>query len=142
MELKKAKELLKSGDYTCVLCLGDKVITSRERGIAPLIKMLDCGAIKAGFSAADKVVGKAPACVYALMGARAVYANIITTPAIEIFERFGIAYEFETEVPMIRNRTDTDFCPVEKAVKDYSEPTEIIAAARRKYEEMNKKTTL
>ena len=136
MDLLKAKQELTGGNFTCVLCLGDRVFTSRQRGIAPLLEWLDEGEIPSGFSAADKAVGKAPACIYALMGARAVYAGIMTSSAIEIFRRCGIEYECALEVPMIRNRTDTDFCPVELAVQSLSEPLDVINAARRRLEQM------
>ena len=139
MDLLNAKKLLEGSEYTCALCLGDKVFTSTLRGIAPLVSWLDSGVIPRGFSAADKAVGKAPACFYVMMGAKAVYANIMTTPAIEIFDRYGIAHECALEVPMIRNRTDTGFCPVETAVKDETEPGAVIAAARRRLAVMNKK---
>lgn len=136
MDLLKAKQELADGNFTCVLRLGNRVFTSRQRGIAPLLEWLDGGEIPRGFSAADKAVGKAPACIYVLMGAKAVFAGIMTSSAIEIFQRFGIEYECVLEVPMIRNRTDTDFCPVELAVQSFSEPLEVINAARRRLEQM------
>lgn len=139
MELEKAKKLLEGGKYTCVLCCGDEVYTSTLRGVAPLLAWLDSGELPRGFSAADKAVGKAPACIYALLGAKAVYANIMTTAAIEIFDRCGIKHECALEVPVIRNRANTDFCPVELAVKECTELWNVVEAARKCLSEMNKK---
>lgn len=139
MELVKAKKLLEGGKYTCVLCCGDEFYTSTLRGVAPLLAWLDSNELPKHFSAADKAVGKAPACIYVLLGAKAVYANIMTTPAIGIFDRYGIKHECAIEVPMIRNRTDTDFCPVELAVKDCTELWDVVEAARKCLSEMNKK---
>jgi len=138
VDLQKAKELLKAGSFTCVICDGDTVHTTSKRGIAPLLEWFDSGELNRGFYAADRAVGKAPACIYALMGAKAVYANLMTDAAVEIFERFGIDCEYALRVPMIRNRTDTDFCPVELAVKDISEPNDVVAATRKKLEDMKK----
>ncbi len=137
MDLEKAKTILAGSNNTCVLCCGDRVLTTSQRGIKPLLEWLDIGNLPSGFSAADKAVGKAPAAIYTLMGAKAVYANIMSTAAIEIFDRFGIEHECGIEVPMIMNRAQTDFCPVELAVKDCSEPSEIVSAARKRLAEMN-----
>lgn len=138
MELEKAKTLLLGSEYTCVLNCGERVLTSTRRGIAPLLEWLDANAVPPGFSAADKAVGKAPAAIYTLMGAKAVYANIMSSAAIEIFDRFGIEHECGAEVPMIKNRSQTDFCPVELAVNCFTEPQEVLEAARKRLAEMNK----
>lgn len=37
-DLGQAKSLLESGGYTCVLCKGDTVHTSRHRGVRPLME--------------------------------------------------------------------------------------------------------
>ena len=75
---EKAKTLLAEGGYTCVICGGDKVYTSHERGVKPLLELLEQGAELKGFSAADRVVGKAAAFLYVLLGVSAVYAGVIS----------------------------------------------------------------
>ena len=35
--LLNARSLLESGNYTCVLCRGDTVYTTTQRGVAPLL---------------------------------------------------------------------------------------------------------
>ncbi|MBQ2401152.1 MAG: DUF1893 domain-containing protein, partial [Lachnospiraceae bacterium] len=52
MVLKKAKELLESGGYTCVLTDGTAVHTSMFRGVKPLVQFLVNGTIPSGLSAA------------------------------------------------------------------------------------------
>ena len=59
-DLEKAKSLLQSGGYTCVLCKDDTIHTSSHRGIRPLLELLETDV--AGFYAADKVVGRAIVC--------------------------------------------------------------------------------
>ena len=56
-DLEKAKSILQGSDYTCVLCRGDQIHTSRHRGVRPLLELLETDV--SGFCAADKVVGKA-----------------------------------------------------------------------------------
>ena len=116
-DLIKAKYLLSEGGYTCVLCRGDICRTSTARGVRPLVEFLDEGIFR-DFSAADKVIGKATAFLYVLLGVRAVYTPVISESALEILLAQGIRVEFDLAVPAIFNRTRTGFCPMETAVRD------------------------
>ncbi len=58
-DLQHAKTLLSDNNYTCVLCKGEKIITSTERGVKQLVELLDGAESLNGFAAADKFVGKA-----------------------------------------------------------------------------------
>ena len=60
-DLKKATDILSQGNYTCVICREDQVLTATERGVKPLLSWLDAGLDLGGFSAADRVVGRATA---------------------------------------------------------------------------------
>ncbi|MBQ3154985.1 MAG: DUF1893 domain-containing protein [Clostridia bacterium] len=121
-DLTRAVALLNEQDYTCVLVKGDTVLTSRERGVKPLMAFLAEGVSLVGFSAADKVVGKATALLYALLGAERVYARVASEPAAEVLRTHGIPLEADTVVPAIRNRTNTGFCPMEQATRDITDP--------------------
>lgn len=134
----KAKELLFSGKHTCVLCKGERVYTSNQRGVAPLISWLNSKTDLKGFSAADKVVGKAAAFLYVLLETKEVYADIISEPALETLGKFGISCHYNKKVKAIRNRTDTGFCPMETSVLTMEEPEEALKAIIRKLEELKK----
>lgn len=54
MVLTKAKAILESGGYTCVLTEGTTVYTSILRGVKPLVEFLENRTIPSGLSAADK----------------------------------------------------------------------------------------
>ena len=88
--LEIAKERLFGGSFTCVIVNGESICTSDKRGVKPLLEWLESGTDFSNFSAADKVVGKAAAFIYVLLGVKEFYANIIRIPAIEVFEKFGI----------------------------------------------------
>lgn len=135
-DIEKAKSLLKSGGYTCVLCSEDKVYTSTERGVKPLLAWIDSGTDMSGFSAADKVVGKAAAFLYVILGVKAVYAGVISESAEKVLTENGIAVEYGTLTDAIRNHAGTGFCPMETAVKSISEPYAALEAVRRKIEEL------
>lgn len=121
-DLEKAKSLLKSGKYTCVVCAGDDICTATERGVKPLLAWIDSGTDLNGFSAADKVVGKAAAFLYVILGVKFVYADVMSKPAKDTLEENGIAAEYGCLADAIRNRAGTGFCPMETAVRDISEP--------------------
>ena len=46
---------------TCALTDGERIVTSRERGVRPLVELIASGADYNGWHAADKIVGKAAA---------------------------------------------------------------------------------
>ena len=124
-----ARQLLESGGYTCVFCHGDTLITDTRRGIRPLLDLCCSGQNLRAFSAADKVVGKAAAFLYRLMGIQALYAGVISTPALAVLE--GTPVEYAAEVPAIKNHAQTGLCPMETAVWDIDDPKEALQAIER-----------
>ena len=120
-ELQRAYALLLEKDLTLVVTNGVHTFESRERGVMPLLSLLDEGKLPAGCVAADRVVGKAAAFLYVLLGVRAVHARVVSDPAVEVFERYGIAWSADEQVAAIRNRAGTGFCPMESAVLHVSD---------------------
>ena len=135
--MKKAKELLKSNGYTCVLTDGNAVYTSTQRGVKPLVEFLESDTAFAGFSAADKVVGRATAYLYVLLGVKSLYAQVISQPALAVLQANGIAAEYGNLVPNIINRKGDGICPFEAAVMDITDPQKAYAAIRQKMQEMH-----
>lgn len=129
-DLENAKTYLERENCTCVLRKGDSLYHSRHRGVRPLLEFLDSGIDFSGFSAADKVVGKATAYLYCLLGVRAVHAGVLSDAAAEVFANAGIPFSCENRVPAIRNRTNTGLCPMETATKDIDDPHLALAAIR------------
>ena len=123
-DLSKAKELLKAGGITCALVAGDYEFISNRNGIAPLLELLDDGVDKSGGSVADKIVGKAAALLYALMGVKRVYAEVLSEAGRETLLAHGVEVEYGTLTDKILNRTGDGPCPMENAVKDCSDPIE------------------
>lgn len=128
MDLNKAKTMLQQGAFTCVLCKDEQIYTSTQRGVAPLMAHWQAGTKLKDFSAADKVVGKATALLYCLLQVKAVYANVISRPALAVLESHGIAVYYGQLVDAIRNRAGDGFCPMETATKDISDPAAAPAA--------------
>ncbi len=129
--LQKARQLLDAGNYTCVLCRDDLVYTSTRRGVAPLLNWLDAGTSLQGFSAADRVVGKATAYLYCLLGVKQVYARVMSKPATEVLQRYNIPASWDTLVAGIENRQKTGPCPMEHATRNCTTPQEALDAIRQ-----------
>ena len=132
-----AKKILTSGGYTCVLTDGQAVYTSTDRGVKPLVQFLEKGQISAGFSAADKVVGRATAYLYVLLKVKEVYSQVISQPAVDVLLENGVAVSYDKLVPNIINRKGDGICPFEAAVMDIHEPEQAYGSIRRKMAEMN-----
>ena len=135
-DLKHARQILHTGDYTCAVCRGDTVYTTTERGVKPLLNWLDTGCDLTGFSAADRVVGRATAFLYCLLGVSGVYARVMSRPAAQVLESGGIAWEAGELVEGIINRRGTGPCPFESAVLEIQSPEIALAAIRDKMARM------
>lgn len=133
-DLQRAKELLGEPLITCAFVNNEHIITSKERGVKPLLEQIEIGLH--GFSAADRVVGRAAALLYVLLGIDALYAKVISKSALEVLSQFSISCEFETVAVQIRNRRGDGPCPMEEATKGISDPEEGLAAIRKKLKEL------
>ena len=115
-EILTARQRLLDCGYTCVLLQNGEEYCSRERGVKPLLSLLDKGRSFCGAVAADKTVGAGAAHLYVLLGVRAVWARVISAAALDILERNGIAAAYDERVEYIVNRKGDGMCPIEAAV--------------------------
>lgn len=125
-------EKLHSEKCSCVIACGNKIHTFSRRGIADLfITLKNAPELLAGALIADKVVGKAAAALMVIGRVRQVYADVISTPAIDMLRTHGIEVSFATETDYIINRAGTGLCPMEQLSRDENNPE----AIRSKVEE-------
>ena len=133
---ERANRLLIERNCTVVLCRGERVYTDTRRGVAPLLALLDEGEDLRGFSAADKVVGKAAAFLYLRLGVTAVYGGVMSEPAYRLLTDHGVTAAYGTLTPAIRNRAGDGFCPMETVTLPLTDPTEAESAIRRRLAEL------
>lgn len=134
--LRAAAARLKSEGFTCVL-RGDGMETaSKERGVLPLVKLLDGGGCYFGWSAADKVVGRAAAMLYLRLGVKEVYASVISEGAADTLRRGGVRVYADETVRTIVNRRGDGICPMEECVAGVSSPAEAEKLIRNKLKHM------
>ena len=137
--LNKAKELLEKEQLTCCFAGDGFIYKSRDRGVRPLLSFLEEKRPSDGLCAADKVIGKAAAFLYVLIGIRCIYADVISERALEVFEKYGVDISYTTLVPAIKNRAGDGFCPMETAVSDIDSPDRALVAIRAKLKELSAK---
>ena len=138
-DLQKAKDLLAQQEYTCVCCKDGEVLTFTEKGLRPLMKLLQEGRDLRGWSAADKVVGKAPSLLYALLEPEVVYAPVMSRQAVEVLQAHSIAVSYDILTDGILNRAGTGPCPMEAAVQAVDDPSAALEVLRDRIAQMQKK---
>ena len=121
-----ARELLRAEAYTCVFHNGEDVISDRRRGVAPLLALLESGRDVSGYCVADKVVGRAAAFLYVLLGVEELFAEVLSEPAAEVLSQHRVPFFAQKSVPFIQNRTGDGFCPMETATREVSDPAEAL----------------
>ena len=129
-ELDKVKEILLTGGYTCVLCKEGLEYSSTQRGVKPLLDLLDSKKDLRHAYAADKTVGAGAAHLYALLGVSAVWARVMSERGRQILLQNGIEAICDDIVPFIINRAGDGMCPIESAVGNIDSPTEALAQIR------------
>lgn len=130
--LETLKQALQDNDYTCVISFADGLYTSRERGVKPLLALLDSGTDVRGACAVDKVVGRAAAFIYVKLGISALYAPVISKSALEVLNDAGITVLYDEFTEAIINRRGDGFCPMESAVREISDTDKAIAVLRER----------
>lgn len=137
--LERAKALLHSGGFSVAIINASDIYTSKKSGIAPLMDILaENPSFLNGSAVADRVIGKAAAMLMLFGNVSEVYTDVISTHALEAFDRYGINAEYSECVPYIINRSGDGMCPMEKAVLDVDEPKEAYEVLKKKLEMMKK----
>ncbi len=111
-----AIDRLRHDDCTLVVENGT-TRTFTERGIATLYRLLgEEPEFLKGASVADKVVGKGAAALMMAGSIGALYAEVISEPALALLATASdaIYVKYGTIVPQIENRSRTGMCPVEQ----------------------------
>ncbi len=121
---------------TCAASDGKILLSSTKRGVAPLLGWLEQGYNLSGFTVADKVVGKGAAFLYLLLGAKYLYAAVISRPALELLRSGGVFVTFSSCVPAIRNRDNTGFCPIETAVLECNNAQQALVKIKERLKEL------
>lgn len=105
--------LLHEGNHSLVVRNGH-VATFDSRGVADLFNLLnDDPEFMQGADVADKVVGKGAAALMISGKIHAVYADVISQPALALLSTSPVKVSYGMVVPNIINRKGDGICPVE-----------------------------
>lgn len=108
----------------------DEILTGFGHGVRPLLQWLAAGQSLVDYCAADRVVGKGAALLYARLGVRAVYAETMSEAGLAALRANGIEASYGTLVPVILNRSHTGVCPIEQSVAAIGDPAAAEPAIR------------
>ncbi|MDE5855541.1 MAG: DUF1893 domain-containing protein [Anaeroplasmataceae bacterium] len=134
--LEYAKKKLESN--TVCLVKEDSLFISQKRGVTPLLEFIESNFNFKGYSAADKIVGKAAAFLYAYMGVKEVYAEVLSKEAIPVLEKYNISFEYNILTDYIINRKGNGPCPMEEAVLNCSFKEDAIPAIYNRIKELQR----
>lgn len=135
-DMKKAAGLLEKDKLTFAAVNGDDIITSSDRGVKPLLSLIDSGKTLSGYSAADRAVGNGAAYLYVLLKVKSVYTYVISRAALDTLAKYGIDVSYDTLTDAIRNRSGEGLCPMESAVAAAESPEAALELIRNKLKEM------
>ncbi len=119
IELSSLADILHKEKCSCVIRKNNKVSSFYQRGVKDLFCLLKSSDAELSDAlVADKVVGKGAAALMILGGVKAVYADVISNPALNLLSDAHVTVEYAKLVPNIINRAGTGICPVEKLCKN------------------------
>ena len=116
--IDKAKQLI--SDNTCTVAAvtpSGEIFTDSGATVRPLFRLVRAheGELK-GAAVADKIIGRAAACLLCYAGVSEVFAFLMSETALELLSEYGIKASYAELTSAILNRSETDLCPMEKAV--------------------------
>ena len=137
--LMTAKERLATENHTLVVCRGDVVRCFDQRGVADLYALLhNEPELLRGASVADKVVGRAAAALMIAGGVRALHTGVVSRLALDLFTQSPVEVYYDVVVEHVINRTQTDWCPLERRCADAQTVEECLERIDRFMEELRK----
>ena len=96
---------------------------SNEIGVKPILSKLNENInFYKDADIEDTVVGKAAASLYVLAKIKFIYAHTLSEAAKSYLEKNNVSFKYDKLVKEIRNRTNTDMCPLEKSVIHIEDP--------------------
>jgi len=133
--LEIAKTTLLENDYSIVLVKENEIVnTSRKNGILPILDLYNNDkSILENAIVADKVIGKAAALILKEANIKELYAELISENAIELLDKTNIKYKYNKKVREIRNRDNTDICPMEELALESNNADELIEKIKEKF---------
>ncbi len=143
--MEQIKKMLHEGKHSLAIRTKEgETFVFDGPGISDLLRLLqeqESSDVLAEAEVADKVVGKAAAALMIMGGVKAVFADTISLPALELFASAApdVEVTYDIKVEYIVNRTQTGWCPMELATKEAKTPEECLVNIKAQLAELRKK---
>ena len=124
MNAETCRQIMYEENLTCVV--GDEngvIYKSDAKGITPMLELLEMCRNEGAKSLyqSDRILGKAAAIIAMHCGVKEIYSDVVSSSAMEITERNGIAVSYGTLVEMILDRSRQKEGPFETALRNIDE---------------------
>jgi hypothetical protein len=121
------RRISEQGCSVAAVTAGGEVFWANGSSVRPLFGMYlgHKDALK-GASVADRVVGRAAACLLRDAGVAEVYGFLMSEGGLELLEAGGIKADCAELVPFIENASGSDICPMERAVEGIEDIAECV----------------
>jgi hypothetical protein len=133
---QSAIHLIEQDAAACVV-IRDGVIERTEmgRGIGPVLKLYDEGALESAY-VVDKIIGKAAAMILTEGGVKGCFGLTMSRAAYDWLRAHGVKTGYRECVDVIINRAGNGMCPMEETVLNIDDAKEGIEALRQKRAEL------
>lgn len=131
-EIELVKKQYRKEGCTLLLKKSESTLCFFDSGIKPLVDLIDKKTNVQSFFAVDKIVGKAAAFLYTILGVKGIFAFVTTKDALEILQSANIPIYYETLVTFIKNRSGTGLCPMEETVQNVKDARVALLAIKAK----------
>lgn len=117
---------LNNSEYSLIIVKDDKIVyKSKKESVGSIVGLLENHSqlLKESI-VADKIIGRAVAMICDYSSVQFCYGKIVSSGAVDIFEKRNLDYKAENIVKAIKNRDNTDLCPIEKLTLDVDDSEE------------------
>lgn len=114
--IDKAKEIFAQSECSFVLVNNDNIITNNDKGLKPIVDLIDSGEDYSEYAICDKITGRAAAFLYVLLGIENVHAKKMAKLAIQILDRAEIEYSYDELIETVLDENMDEIDPVELSV--------------------------
>lgn len=139
MNLTQLQTMLSEHNYTLVAKIGERLYTSSQRGVAPILNPMkeDIHFFKDA-DIVDKVIGKAAAMLLIKAQIHHLHTHIISQHAIAILDMYHMSYSYDECVDYIVNRQGDGMCPMEETVLSMTDLDDAFEALCQKQDELKR----
>ncbi len=137
-DLEIAQQLLEKNQATLVVVFQNDYKIFYDRGVKPLLLLLNNNCDYRNYCAADRVIGKAAAFLYVKLGLKEIYSELVSEEALKVFAKYKVNITYKEKTPLILNRKKDGYCPMETAVLQINNPEDAYLAIKQKLQELEK----